>query len=235
VTADSESIAAYSGPATRTLRNAKSFVTALDIPLMARASFIQGFDKVVNSDRAELVPLFNPATVIANQKVSVKLYLKGKPLSNTEVSMVRRSINTNPQTVKTDAKGVATFQLNNADFYLFRAKPNTTESLADQYSSTNYETTMTIKAQNAAKKSNIKTSQAPQIFVNGTLQSPNKIAEVKGVTMIDAAFIKKFVSNKHQNKGQSMVPLRGAIQSVGATLIYLPSVNGLPAGIYIYS
>jgi uncharacterized GH25 family protein len=236
ITAESESIRSSAGqPASRTLRNAKSFVAALDIPSIARAQQLSGFSKVINKDRAELIPQFNPAAVITNQEVSVHLLLKGAPLADTEVSLIRRSINTDPQTIKTDANGVAKFKVGAADYYLFRAKPSTTEADGDKYASTNYETTMTIKVQNGvARKSSI-TQQPTQIVVNGKVVTPKRQVNNRGTLTVDSSFIKQHIDRTHRNQGVSMFELRKTAISLGAQVEFLPAVHGAPPTVLIYT
>jgi hypothetical protein len=144
VTAESDGTRTSSGVTTRTLRNAKSFVAVGDLPIIDRIKLLKGFSAVINKDRVELIPLFHRAAITANREASVQLLLKGEPSPDIEVSLIRRSNNTEPQTVHTVSKGVATFKLGPADYYLFRAKPVTKESEPNNDTGINYETMMSI-------------------------------------------------------------------------------------------
>lgn len=147
ISVEGDSIFKGADTASRTLRSAKSFVAVSDIPTVEQAKTITGFDRQVSTDRAELVPHFNPAAITPNQQVSVQLLLKGKPLAKTEISLIRRS--TSDATVlTTDANGMISFTTGAADYYLLRAKPATAEKEAGKYDTTNYEATMTFTVQN---------------------------------------------------------------------------------------
>jgi uncharacterized GH25 family protein len=235
VTAESDGTRTSSGVTTRTLRNAKSFVAAADLPVVARVKPLTGFSRVINSDRAELIPLFNPASLTAGQNVSVKLLLKGSPLADTEVSIVRRSINTEVQTVKTNADGIASFSIGAADYYLFRSKPVTTEAEEGKYTGINYETTMSVRAQNAKTSFVSSANLAPQMIVNGKIVSPKKITIAKGVTMVDSGFFKQHISRNHKNNGVTSLALRQTLESLNASVEFLAGINGYPPTIVIHT
>ncbi len=235
VTAESDGVRASNGVSSRTLRNAKSFVAAADLPIIARVRSLSGFSKLVNSDRAELIPMFNPASVVSGQNVSVRLFLKGKPLADIAVSMVRRSINTEPQTVKTDAQGVASFKIGPSDYYLFRAKPTTTEAEEGKYTGINYETTMTVRAVNAKNNFVSSANLTPQIIVNGVQVTPNRLTIQKGIAMVDSGFIKKHIFKNHKNNGISSFAIRQTAENLGANVEFLQGINGYAPTIVIHT
>jgi uncharacterized GH25 family protein len=232
VTVEGDSIFKNGEVASRTLRSAKSFVAVSDIPTVERVKYLKGFSKQVNPDRAELVPLFNPAAVTPGQDVSVKLLLKGKPLANTEITIIRRSTS-DSQILKTDATGTITFKTGPADYYLLRAKPTTDEKVAGQYDTTNYEATMTFTVQNG-KAVFPKSSQQslPLIYVNGKLTPANGLAVANGKSTVPASFIQAHLDASF--KGTGKVELRAAAEKLGASVEYLAPVGTLPPAIIIY-
>lgn len=131
----------------RTLRSAKSFVAVSDVPAISAVKSFTGYDRQVNSDRAELIPLFNPAAVTSGEKVSVQFYMKGEPLPQTDIVLVRRSTS-DAEVFTTNEEGIITFTTGPADYYLLRAKPATDERAEGEYERTNYEATMTFTVQN---------------------------------------------------------------------------------------
>ncbi len=147
VSVEGDSIFAHGDVASRTLRSAKSFVAINDIPMMSHVQDFEGFVQHVSPDRAELVPLFNPAAITPEQEVSVQLFMQGEPLVDTDVSIIRRSTS-DVEVLTTSAEGIVTFTTGPADYYLVRAKPSTDEGVEGEYDKTNYEATMTFVVQN---------------------------------------------------------------------------------------
>ncbi|WP_082393794.1 DUF4198 domain-containing protein [Bacillus sp. JCM 19034] len=149
VSVEGDSIFAHGDEASRTLRNAKSFVAINDIPVISQVKDFEGFDQQVSPDRAEFVPLFNPAAITPEEELSVALFLHGEPLADTDVSLIRRSTS-DAEVITTNADGIATFTVGEADYYLMRAKPYTDEGKEGEFDKTNYEATMTFVVQNGA-------------------------------------------------------------------------------------
>ncbi|MGO4546837.1 DUF4198 domain-containing protein [Paenibacillus sp. 2TAB23] len=233
ISTESDSVFKGAEAASRTLRSAKSFVAVSDIPVLERVSALKGFAKQVSPDRAELVPAFNPAAVTPDETVSIQLLLKGKPLENTAVDVIRRS-NSEATQLKTDAKGIVTFKTGAADYYLVRAKPSTTEAKEGEYSTTNYEATLTFTVQNKSiKLPGMATSVKPLVYVNGSVAAASSLTIVQGTTMVDADFIKKNVDAAYQGKG--LVTLRSAAEAAGAAVEYFPAVGGNQAAVAIYT
>lgn len=219
--------------ASRTLRSAKSFVAVSDVPVLDRVRQLTGFSKSVTPDRAELVPLFNPAAVTPDEPITVQLLLKGEPLADTEVSLIRRS-NAEAQTLVTDEEGRATFTAGPADYYLLRAKPATDESREGEYDRVNYEATMTFIVQNGAvKPAGTPSSSVPDLYVNGRLMESGGIAVDNGTTYADAALIREHLDPDYS--GEERVPLRAYAESLGAIVEYLPATGYTPAAVLIYT
>lgn len=236
VSVEGDSIFKHGDASSRTLRSAKSFVAVGDIPVAERVKALKGFSKQVSPDRAELVPQFNPAAVAPSEQVSVQLLMKGKPLADTEVDLIRRS-NSEAQQLKTDASGIVTFTTGAADYYLMRAKPATTESKEGEYASINYEATMTFTVQNQSPKlPGTAASTVPHLYVNGNAVEAVAAAAVtvkKGTAMVDASFIRQYVNASF--KGQGLVALRSAAEGAGAIVEYFPAVGDNRAAIAIYT
>ncbi|MGG4392865.1 DUF4198 domain-containing protein [Paenibacillus thiaminolyticus] len=231
VSVEGDSIFKGADTGSRTLRSAKSFVAVMDIPTMKRASMLIGFQRQVSPDRAELVPLFNPAAAQANTSAEVQLLLKGKPLADTEVSLIRRS-DSEAVTVKTDAKGVAKFKLGGADYYLLRAKPATNEKREGEYDTVSYEATMTFVVQNGTYELSGTPAEAkPQVFLNGKAQPDASFSFANGTLMADAAWANEALGHK---SAPSAVSLRDAASEAGAVLEFLPAVGANRAAVYLY-
>jgi uncharacterized GH25 family protein len=233
ISVEGDSVRTSGDVTSRTLRSAKSFAAVSDIPLLARVAGLQGFSKTVSADRAELVPLFNPAAVKPNQKVSVQLQLKGKPLANTEVSVIRRSDNSNPLTLNSDANGKITFTTGPADYYLVRAKPATNESKAGEYGSMVYEATMTFIVQNGAlqPKSTRQASASPLVYINGKLVDAQGVRIVAGSAVASAAFLQEHLNIKITG---SQAALRAEARKQGAVVEFMPAVGDNRPAILIY-
>lgn len=148
ISAERDSIFSYGDSASRTLRSAKSFVAVSEIPLVSAAEEFEGYDEQVTPDRAELIPLFNPAAITPGEDVSVQLLQEGEPLADSDVSLIRRSTS-EAESFTTNDEGMITFTSGPADYYLLRAMPSTDEGIeAEAYDSVNYEATMTFAVQN---------------------------------------------------------------------------------------
>ena len=233
ISTESDSVFKGSTAASRTLRSAKSFVAVGDIPVLDRVKALTGFSKQVSPDRAELIPRFNPAAVTPDEKVSIQLLLKGAPLADTAVDIIRRS-NSEAAELKTDAMGMISFTTGAADYYLVRAKPNTAEAKEGEYSATNYEATMTFTIQNKPTKlPGSVSAPKPYIYVNGNVAAVNSLTISKGTTKVDASFIKQYVNAAY--KGTGSVPLRSAAEAAGAYVEYFPAVGGNQAAVAIYT
>lgn len=145
VSVQSDSLFTYpDGKTSRTLRSAKSFVAAANLPVPEQVSALQGFDRAVSEDRAELIPLRNPAALLQGAAVPVKLLVEGKPSANQEVTVVRRSTG-DVERLKTDDTGQVQFTPVAADYYLLRAKVDATAPGAAN--TTAHEATLTLIVQ----------------------------------------------------------------------------------------
>ncbi|MFY0546260.1 DUF4198 domain-containing protein [Brevibacillus sp. H7] len=231
VSVEGDSIFKHGDVASRTLRSAKSFVAVSDIPTVERVKYLKWFSKQVSPDRAEMVPLFNPAAATPGQDVSVQLLLKGKPLADTEITIVRRSTSES-QVLKTDGNGIISFQTGPADYYLLRAKPTTDEKVAGQYDTTNYEATMTFTVQNGKSVFPQKAQQAlPLLYVNGKHMMVKGMEIKNGKVMVPASFIQSALDSSF--KGTGSVELRATTEKLGASVEYFAQVGSLPPAILI--
>jgi uncharacterized GH25 family protein len=231
ISVEGDSIFKHGEVASRTLRSAKSFVAVSDIPTLERVKFLQGFSRQVNPDRAELVPQFNPAAVTPGTEVAVQLLLKGKPLADTEVTMIRRSTS-DAQVLKTDKDGLIKFQTGPADYYMLRAKPTTDEKEAGKFDQTNYEATMTFIVQNG-KWSLAKPAvpAKPIVYLNGKAIDAAGFLLKGGKTFVPSEWVKKKIDPTYQGTGS--VGLRDVVTSPGGTVEYLAPVGTLPPAIVI--
>ncbi|MCA0756119.1 DUF4198 domain-containing protein [Paenibacillus sp. N4] len=232
VSTEGDSVFKSAASASRTLRSAKAFVAVGDIPVLDRVKALTGFSRQVSPDRAELIPLFNPAAATPGGKVSIRLLLKGEPLADTAIDVIRRS-NSEAIELETDANGTVTFTAGAADYYLVRSKPSTEEAKAGEYDLTNYEATMTFTVQN---KPVLLPGGAgagkPFVYVNGKAASPATMKIEQGVTKVDAAFFRQYVDSGY--KGAGLVALRAASTAAGASVEYFPGVGGTGAAVSIY-
>jgi uncharacterized GH25 family protein len=126
------------------LRSAKSFVGAAKVPTVNKGKKIKGFDRQVTPGRGELVPLFNPAAVTPGEEVSAQLLLKGEPVPDIEVAVIRRSDSSDIR-LKTDQDGKISWKTGEADYYLVRAEMDAEDHQQDNG---DYEATMTFIVQN---------------------------------------------------------------------------------------
>jgi uncharacterized GH25 family protein len=233
ISTEADSVYKGAETATRTLRSAKSFVAVGDIPVIERVKALTGFSKQVSPDRAELIPGFNPAAITDGEQVSIQLLLKGKPLVDTAVDIIRRS-SSEAIELTTDASGVITFTTGAADYYLVRAKPSTSEAKEGEYSTTNYEATMTFTVQNKPTKlPGLVSTAKPHVYLNGTVLSVGSLTIAQGTTKVDASFIKQNIDADY--KGTGLVTLRTAAEAAGAVVEYFPAVGGNQAAVAIYT
>lgn len=233
VSVEGDSVYKSATAASRTLRSAKSFVAVGDIPVLERVKALKGFSKQVSRDRAELVPQFNPAAVTPDQNVSIQLLLKGQPLADTVVDIIRRS-NSEATELKTDANGIVSFTTGAADYYLVRSKPSTAEAKEGEYDTTNYEATMTFTVQNESPKlPGTAASAKPHIYVNGTVVTADSLTIQQGAAKVDASFIRNYVDANYEGTG--LVALRSASEAAGATVEYFPAVGDNRAAVAIYT
>ena len=236
ISVEGDSVFKHGETASRTLRSAKSFVAVSDIPVLDRVKDLKGFSRAVTPDRAELVPEFNPAAVTPNEQVSVRLLLKGKPLADTEVTLIRRSTS-EAQTFTTDADGRITFQTGPADYYLLRAKPATDEQKEGEYDAVSYEATMTFIVQNGTVKlPGAPTSPVPYLYVNGKPVAADGAVIEDGTTYVNGSFIRQYIDpNDSTYANREKVALRAAAESLGATVEFLPAVGETRAAVLIYT
>ncbi|NIK80331.1 putative GH25 family protein [Paenibacillus castaneae] len=233
ISTEGDSVFKSATAASRTLRSAKAFVAVGDIPVLDRVKALTGFSKQVSPDRAELIPQFNPAAITPDEKVSIQLLLKGAPLADTNVDVIRRSTSEATE-LKTDANGLVSFTTGAADYYLVRAKPSTTEAKEGEYSSTNYEATLTFTVQNKSTKlPGAVSSGNPQLYMNSDAVAVSSLKIQQGVTMVDASFIRQYVDAAY--KGSGLVALRTAVEAAGASIEYFPAVGQTQAAIAIYT
>lgn len=233
VSVEGDSVSSHGAEPSRTLRSAKSFVAVGDIPVLERVQALKGFSREVSPDRAELIPLFNPAAITPDTKVSIQLLLKGEPLADTSVDVIRRSTS-EPTELKTDKNGIVTLTTGPADYYLVRAKPSTQEAKEGEYGITNYEATMTFVVQNQSPKlPGAAASTIPHIYVNGNVVNAEGLKLDKGTAKVDSAFIRQYLDADYSEKG--VVALRAAAESAGATVEYFPAVGDNRAAIAIYT
>lgn len=135
------------GKPARSLKSAKTmFVVSKSLDKVPQDN--SGFDRVFGHG-LEIVPVTNPVTPMGpGQKLSVKLLLKGKPLSNAQVSFIPRS---EPLTESfddrferlTDTNGLAHFTPKSGDYYLVVAHLKTDES-GDGFEATSYSATLNV-------------------------------------------------------------------------------------------
>ncbi|WP_232735865.1 DUF4198 domain-containing protein [Alteribacter populi] len=121
-----------------TLRSAKSFVAVSDCPQIANVRDYKGYDVHVTPERAEIVPFFNPAVMTPDQSVTAQVLLKGEPVADAEVAVIRRSDSSDLR-LKTDENGKFTWETGEAEYYLIRVELEGNED--------EYEATMTYTVQ----------------------------------------------------------------------------------------
>lgn len=149
------------------------------------------------------------------------------------MDIIRRS-NSEAIELRTDANGMISFTTGAADYYLVRAKPSTTEAMEGEYSTTNYEATMTFTVQNKSAKLPGSVSTAkPHIYLNGSVLTVNSLSIAQGTTKVDASFIKQNIDAGYEGTG--LVALRTAAEAAGAVVEYFPAVGGNQAAVAIYT
>lgn len=104
----------------RSAGTAKTFVAAVG-EVGGSALPFTGWDRVLVPDSLELVPLDNPTTVRQGSSIRFQLLLEGKPVVGQKVSMIRRATGQYWDAV-TDGRGVVTFYVPAADYYLVRTQ-----------------------------------------------------------------------------------------------------------------
>ncbi|WP_134698817.1 DUF4198 domain-containing protein [Ammoniphilus sp. YIM 78166] len=217
--------------ASRTLRSAKSFVAVSDLPSAQRVAHLGGFKRQVTTDRAELVPQFNPAALVSGKEVSVQLLLKGQPVSDAEVSLIQRS-NSEGKTFKTDANGIITFTAGPADYYLVRSKIEKAEKSEGQYDKTYYEATMTFHVQNGSYVLPVNGQLQPIVKVEGRQVAGQGLANRNGSLHVSSDFIRQYIDASFT--GQGLVPLRSTVEANGASVEWFAPVGGMAPVVSIY-
>lgn len=233
VSVEGDSIFAHGGAASRTLRSAKSFAAIADVPLPQRVKDLRGFGRAVATDRAEWVPLFNPAAATPGQTVSMQLLLKGEPLADVEAALIRRSTS-DAETFVTDENGVVTFVTGPADYYLLRAKPASEEKEDGVYDSTNYEATATFAVQNGlGAVAGEPASPLPLVYVNGVETAAAGLAFADGALVADAAWLRDAAGA--ETAGDGAVALREAVEASGGAVEYFPAVGAVRSAVHLYA
>lgn len=132
---------------TRSLKSAKAlFVVSKSLDKVSQDN--PGFDRAFGH-ALEIIPVTNPVTPMGpGQKLTVKLLLKGQPLSASQVSFIPRSETLTEQFDNryerlTDANGIATFTPKLGDYYLVVAHHKTVES-GEGFEATSYSATLTV-------------------------------------------------------------------------------------------
>lgn len=112
------------GPKVVTLRTAKTAFAAFQVPRVAAAGKLRGFDRsIAGEDVVEFIPLINPLAVFSGASVILELRHKGKPSPGQVVTLVRRIDGfASVQERATDEKGRVSFPVGGADSYLARVK-----------------------------------------------------------------------------------------------------------------
>jgi uncharacterized GH25 family protein len=114
------------GPKLVTVRVAKTAFASFEVPTVAAAKNLKGFDHMIGGDDAvEFIPLDNPLTIFSAGTVNLELRRKGKPIPipGQVITLVRRI--DGPASVQehtTDERGRVTFTVGPADSYLARVQ-----------------------------------------------------------------------------------------------------------------
>jgi len=131
----------------RSIKSAKTFFVAsesLDRPTTKNPGFDRAFGHPL-----ELVPQLNPVTPMGpGERLSFKLLYKGQPLAGETVALIPRGATLEggfdaKHERKTDANGIATFEVSDANLYLAAAHHETDEK-GDGYTSTKYGATVSV-------------------------------------------------------------------------------------------
>lgn len=132
----------------RSVKSAKVFFVASK-SLDRVSEHNPGFDRVLGHP-LELVPQTNPVTPMGpGSKLSVKLLYKGKPTAGAKVSFVPRGVTLAEgfdakYERQTNEHGVASFEPNDANYYLVVAHHQDAADQGQGYESTKYSATLTV-------------------------------------------------------------------------------------------
>lgn len=132
------------GPKFLGIKIAKSAFAMLDVPLIATAKQLKGFDRAVGGESGlEIIPLTNPFGLTTGDPIKLEVRYKGKPISGKTVSLIRRIEGAaSAQDRLTDEQGRVTFTAGAADFYLARIKfDEESERVEGRYEKSTYEAT----------------------------------------------------------------------------------------------
>ncbi len=231
ISAQGESVASYSGYPTLTKRSAKSFVAVSDITNMQRVQSLRGFQRQVSPDRAEWIPLFNPAAVKPGQVLNAKYLVRGVPMADVHVNVIRRSTKDSLD-LTTDKDGIVTYTAGPADYYLIAAKPELKEKVEGQYDAINFEATMTYVIQNGTL--NVKPAKVqaiPDVFLNGKEITIPGLSYKNGVYTAPINWLKFKVSIFAEGTGN--VNLRRSLEAAGFQVEQFDAVGAIPAMIVI--
>lgn len=237
VNVESDTVYKGSSGAKRTVRSAKSFVAVSDLAVTQRVANLKGFEKAVTTDRAEWVPTSNPLAAYKNKSMNVQLILKGKPLANVTVDVIRRTTKEAVE-LKTDPNGMIRFTPMHADFYLFAAKPEMLDEKKEgEYDSTSYEATMTIQVVNKPYLfTEPSIALTPHIYLDGRkLPSIGVYKNVKdGKWYVPEDVVakwtgKKAVKKTTKNAKKVDLLLNDVLAANGWTLEELAAVGPIPA------
>lgn len=132
----------------RDIKSAKTFFVATK-SMDKVADNNPGFNRVLGH-ALELVPQTNPVTPMGpGQPLEVRLLFKGKPLANTVVSFIPRGAVLKDgfderYEHKTDKDGLASFEPNEANYYLIAAHYEDKTAKGEGYQSIKYSATLTL-------------------------------------------------------------------------------------------
>ncbi|MBX6378716.1 MAG: DUF4198 domain-containing protein, partial [Clostridia bacterium] len=201
VSAEGDSLFQHDDVTIRTLRSAKTFVAAADVPIRERVAALTAYTRAVTPDRAELIPHVNPVALTAGDQIKVQLVHKGQPVPGEHVAVIRRSTSETAE-YHTDADGIVTFPVPAPDFYLIRAEfDKTDEKEPGKYDQTSYEATLVLVVQRGGQLSPAFGSKGVSLWVN---DKELRLAEGDGAPQVvgDRAF----------------VPVRAAAEALGASV-----------------
>jgi uncharacterized GH25 family protein len=107
-----------------------------------------GFDKPLGH-AIELVPLTDPAVVVAGQPIRVRVVYKGKPMANAHVAFIPRGQVLAEGTDEhferhTDAEGIASFTPTEGNYLLITVHHTEPDEKGEGYDKTQYTATMTF-------------------------------------------------------------------------------------------
>ncbi|MFO7172765.1 MAG: stalk domain-containing protein [Bacillota bacterium] len=212
VSVEGDSIFKHGEVAVRTLRSAKTFVAAADLPLRERVAFLAGFSRPVTPDRAELIPLVSPVSLTPGAPVRIQLRIKGQPAPGQHVKVIRRST-AEAWEYQTDANGVVSFTAGNPDFYLVTAAIAAADERQEgQYDRTTYEATMTFVVHREVPAPAAAAGQPMTILVNG-----------QGLRLDAGTGLPEIANNR------TFLPYRAVAEALGATVDYDPQTRTVTA------